>query len=545
MDDYQAQTASPDEQPLPVTDPNQSDALQELTPEIALDEEEQKGSNRSQFISELALMLFDQTHALHELDEMSRQVLGLAAMMTVQSQRLGKKKPLKAVYKLIKTEFGDELIPGVEDTLALVIALQTDRIRRKDIFKLDLSPMRQRAILTLAALLKIAAGLDASESQSTRIQHVALAPEGMWIVVNGPDAQGDAAAAEHEARLWEKIGYPSLAIFEPAEAQLLKAYYTDKVEMIPVLPSDPLAEAGRKVMLQQFIAMLSMEEGTRKGEDIEALHDMRVATRRLRASFEVFGEAFEAKILKPHLKGLRATGRALGQVRDLDVFMEKAQLYLNGLPQDEPHDLDLLLQAWQTQREQARASMLDYLDSKEYQSFKESFNIFVNSPGVGAVPLPKGNPTPNLVRELAPALIYERLAAVRAYDGVIAGAPVEQLHALRIEFKKMRYTVEYFRDVLGPQSKMIINEFKGLQDHLGDLNDAQVAIHILQDFLKEQSRKAKSGEQIPEAEIQAIIDYQAYRQAERDRLKETFPEAWAHFNSPEFMQQLALAISVL
>ncbi len=89
--------------------------------------------------------------------------------------------------------------------------------------------------------------------------------------------------------------------------------FPQPAEKIGILPDDSLAEAGRKVMRYHFAQMLRHEEGTRLGEDIEALHDMRVATRRLRAAFEVFGEAFEPDALKPHLKGLRATGRALGQ----------------------------------------------------------------------------------------------------------------------------------------------------------------------------------------------------------------------------------------
>jgi CHAD domain-containing protein len=152
---------------------------------------------------------------------------------------------------------------------------------------------------------------------------------------------------------------------------------------------------------------------------------------------------------------------------------------------------------------------------------------------------------PDLVRELAPALIYERLAAVQAYDSVIPDAPVGQLHALRIEFKKFRYTVEYFREVLGSESKGIIDELKTLQDHLGDLNDAEVATQILQEFLKDQVKKAKQAGLVPESESQAIAAYMAYRQEERDQLKQNFPVAWAQFNRPEFRKNLALAISVL
>jgi hypothetical protein len=335
------------------------------------------GVSRPEYIRELVLTLFDQTQPLHELSEMNRQVLGMAAMMVDQSLHLTKKKPLKAVQKMIKSEFGDEQTLGMEEMLAPVIALQTERVRRKDGVRMDLPPLEQRAILTLAALLKIAAGLDASESQSTRITQVESAREGMWIVVDGPQVQVDAPAAEREARLWEKIGYPKISVLEQAEAERIKESYSPVIEVTPISPTDTLAEAGRKVMRQHFVAMLKQEEDTRHGEDIEALHDMRVATRRMRASFEVFGNAFEAKALKPHLKGLRATGRFLGRVRDLDVFMEKAQRYLDELPQYAPHGLDSLLQSWQAQREKARAAMLAYLDSKEYQNFKDAFVAFI------------------------------------------------------------------------------------------------------------------------------------------------------------------------
>ena len=86
-----------------------------------------------------------------------------------------------------------------------------------------------------------------------------------------------------------------------------------------VQPDDLLAEAGRKVLRYHFTAMLRHEAGTRLGEDSEALHDMRVATRRMRAAFEVFGEVFRPKVLKTHVKRLRTAGRTLGRVRDLDV----------------------------------------------------------------------------------------------------------------------------------------------------------------------------------------------------------------------------------
>ena len=318
-----------------------------------------------------------------------------------------------------------------------------------------------------------------------------------------------------------------------------------KLKSPGVLPEDTLAEAGRKVLRYHFSQMLRHEAGTYLGEDIEELHDMRVATRRMRAAFEVFDGAFTRKAVKSQLKGLRATGRALGRVRDLDVFMEKAQRYAETLPEERRPGLQPLLQAWMDSREEARTVMVKYLDSGAYQNFKERFDVFVNTPGAGVRSVHSPFPTPHLVRHVAPMLIYERLASVRAFDSAIDTATLEQFHALRIEFKKLRYTLEFFREVLGPEAGAVIEEIKSMQDHLGDLNDALVATQILRDFLLEWDAQQAA---LPVAERTApapVLDYLAVRYAERQNLEQTFRQAWERFNQPELHLNLAQAVSVL
>ncbi len=306
-----------------------------------------------------------------------------------------------------------------------------------------------------------------------------------------------------------------------------------------VTPDDSLAEAGRKVMLFQFNEMLSHEAGTRLGADIEELHDMRVATRRMRAAFDVFGEAFHAKVVKTHLKGLRATGRALGRVRDLDVFIEKAGAYRLTLAPEAQPGLDLLLEMWGRERDLARATMLEHFDSPAYAHFKRDFSAFLLAPDAGVRELPAWPPAPSHVQDIVPVLVYTRLAAVRAFDGILSSASILQLHALRIEFKRLRYTLEYFAEILGKESKLVVSEIKGMQDHLGDLHDAQVACQILSEFLDHwedgQANLLLQERQSPGP----VLDYLTYRHAERHHLLVTFPQVWAHFNRPELRQVLA------
>jgi CHAD domain-containing protein len=346
--------------------------------------------------------------------------------------------------------------------------------------------------------------------------------------------------------LWAKLGYPEFEVLTSDEASIRRLPFPEETEKIGLAAGDPLSEAGRKALRFQFARMLGQEAGTRLGDDIEALHHMRVATRRLRAAFEVFDVAFESGELKPYRRGLRQAGRALGKVRDLDVLMDKARKYIAGLPEDRRQGLDPLLEYWTAQRAAAREEMLAYLDGKDYADFKRQFNIFLNTPGAGARPVPPGQPVPHTVRDLAPALIYERLAAVRAYAPLLADAPVETLHALRIEFKKLRYTVEYFQEALGKRSKIVLDLCKQLQDHLGDLNDAEVAAHLLHQFIDEWDAGQNALPIHERRHIGEVVNYLAYNHAERHRLMSTFQNVWhKRFEHSAFRRSLAQAVSVL
>jgi CHAD domain-containing protein len=316
-------------------------------------------------------------------------------------------------------------------------------------------------------------------------------------------------------------------------------------------PDDPMSEAGRKTFRFHYRRMLYNEPGTRLGEDIEALHDMRVATRRMRAAFRIFGGYYEPKAVAPYLKGLKRTGRALGPVRDLDVFRAKVQAYLSSLPESQQGSLDGFLVVLEAQREAARQRMLTHLDSEKYARFKERFGQFVETEGMGSQPPTlRGEPRPYRVRHVAPMVVYERLAAVRAYDEwvTIPNPPLERLHALRIACKRLRYTLEFFREVLGPNSRTVVNEIVTMQDHLGALQDVVVARRILGETLERGTWGDEAvGGSIPEAaaDTAGVEDYLVAKEAEMQHLLDTFPEAWQRITGTEFSHMVAEAVVVL
>jgi CHAD domain-containing protein/transposase len=314
---------------------------------------------------------------------------------------------------------------------------------------------------------------------------------------------------------------------------------------IGLKPTDTMAEAGRKVLGFHFAQMLKHESGARLGEDIEALHDMRVATRRMRAALRVFGSAFAKKKHKRLKEGLQATGRALGPVRDLDVLLDKLKHYQQELPEQDRPGLNALVDAWDSQRQAARTRMLAYLDSQEYLRFKQYLLKFVETKGFGARPQPQGQPTAQQLQYIVPRLIYSRYEEVGAYEPLLKNASLETLHQLRLTFKAFRYTLEFFQELLGKEGRAVIGELKAMQDHLGALNDAQVTSQLLHDFQVEWD---KQQAELPLAERQSPAQVMGYLNStieERHRLLVSFPQAWANFNRPAFRRQLARAVGKL
>jgi CHAD domain-containing protein len=497
---------------------------------------------------DLALEMFDSCQPIHHLPQDQRRILEVAALLQHLTENQEDEHSNKSGYLFILshplTDLTDDENKLVETILASLHgkAAYPDAPNKREQI---LSPAEHEA-LTLAALLRMAHGLDASRTQATVINSVDIQDSKIIIQVNGPQARTDARKAMKSSKLWtrlygQKIRVEAVYQFDQEPDERLKELLAKTKPGIE--PQDDLAEAGRKVMGYHFAQMILHEAGTRLGEDIEELHDMRVATRRMRAAFEVFGASFDPKTTKPLLKGLRATGRALGRVRDLDVFMEKAQQYLETVPQEQRAGLNPLLSLWENERLVDRAEMLEYLDSQDYATFKKRFLKFVTTPGAGSKQYAEH--TPNQVMLVVPILVYTRFAAVRSYGPLLESATIDQLHALRIEFKKLRYTLEFFSEVLGPENKDLINRIKILQDHLGDLNDADVACAILREFLDNWEARQVHLPIIERENPEPVVAYLASKHAERYLLTTTFQEAWQRFDQPQVRADIASAVSVL
>jgi CHAD domain-containing protein len=148
--------------------------------------------------------------------------------------------------------------------------------------------------------------------------------------------------------------------------------------------------------------------------------------------------------------------------------------------------------------------------------------------------------------------IYERAAALLAYDEWVSGPDVslKRLHQLRIASERLRCALEFFEEVLAPQTGDLIKQMKRLQDHLEDLQDAVAASELLRNFLtwgtwgRAKDRKAARAPKEPIV-APGVVSYMAATQTELKRQLSTFPDVWAYFQSPEFKQSMAVVLATL
>jgi CHAD domain-containing protein len=250
-------------------------------------------------------------------------------------------------------------------------------------------------------------------------------------------------------------------------------------------------EPLRKAMQAQLDRLLELEAAVREHADPEAVHRMRVATRRLRA----------ARRFVPALAAagepLRELADALGRVRDLDVFIA-------GLRQD----------AAAAGSEEERAAIERIVDARTRERCARHAELVraLDGPAMGEVrALCERLAAAEGPNGRAPKLIRKSLRRLRRRGRGLRAATGEQLHAVRIAAKRFRYTCEF----LAPALRDEIALATAIQDALGQLHDDQVAVGLLLRHLASANGEAGAVGRLIELRLQR-----------RDALLTRFQELW-------------------
>ncbi len=293
-----------------------------------------------------------------------------------------------------------------------------------------------------------------------------------------------------------------------------------------------MAEAGRKVLLDEFTKALAHEVGTRTDADPEDVHDMRVGMRRMRSAFHILRPYYKKRQIRRFGGELGELGTALGEVRDLDVLVKNLRDFQPSLDESLQDSFNEVMNELERQRMAARQEWVAILDSRNYAHFLKAFGKFLTSEGVGAKGTAKSKVQPTQIRHVLPGMIYEQLASVLAYDTVMEDMDATAFHTLRIAFKRLRYTITLFQDLLGSQSEAFVEDLKAIQDCLGEMHDGLAARERLLDLPEELQQGA-------------LAAYLAHLDEKESALRAHFFVLWAQFNSKRVQQRLASAVVAL
>ena len=192
---------------------------------------------------------------------------------------------------------------------------------------------------------------------------------------------------------------------------------------------------------------------------------------------------------------------------------------------------------WRQQRDSARSVLISELDSARYRRFVDDYRAFVLSPGAGALVVA---PTePHHVRDTGASRIWRAYEQVLAYGPVLRWADVPTLHQLRIASKWLRYTLEFVGEAIGPEAAPLIERVVAMQDHLGLMNDADVAAMRARALLVE-----RSGH-LTDAQATAIGRYLTVQEKEVARLKKGAAAPWRGVSGIVFRRGLGRALTAL
>jgi len=123
---------------------------------------------------------------------------------------------------------------------------------------------------------------------------------------------------------------------------------------VELMPGQPFAEAAGRVVGVRVEELFEQAEGVLDTGDIERVHDMRVATRRLRAVLEIFAPCFPADLHRELLGEVKGLADALGERRDPDVHIDALERFAAAVPAPERPGVQSLVEAFRA--EQARGN---------------------------------------------------------------------------------------------------------------------------------------------------------------------------------------------
>ena len=238
-------------------------------------------------------------------------------------------------------------------------------------------------------------------------------------------------------------------------------------------PKAPAIEHLKYSLAQHVGWLLAHDPGTRLGTEIESLHQMRVATRRLRAVLRTARPILLPAWVMSLQQELKWLSEVLGPARDLDVQIAYFMGESAGLPLRDRQLLTQFITHLRTQRAAVQQVVLSELTSARYLQLIQRLQHALQAPSVVESPM--------AISELAESEFKKARKAIRRLRPSPSDAA---LHKVRIKIKRARYAAELARWVVGKAAIRFMKAARASQDQLGIHQDALQAERYIRQFVK-------------------------------------------------------------
>lgn len=223
--------------------------------------------------------------------------------------------------------------------------------------------------------------------------------------------------------------------------------------------------------------------------DVDGIHDLRVASRRLRAALEDHRPLFRKRLLKRFRRRVRDVTRGLGKARELDVTLGLLRKWKRRAPLRLRKAILTVQRVLREQRDEQSASVdhsCALVRDPNYRHHAAELIASLKTPKECYVDL----------ASFRLAKRYRQLT--EAHDAWAQSGTDDDLHAVRVAFKKLRYSCEVFGPLYGPPMEEFIEHMKSAQEALGTWNDERV----LRDYVA----AAASTRPEPASELNLLVE---------------------------------------
>ena len=300
---------------------------------------------------------------------------------------------------------------------------------------------------------------------------------------------------------------------------------------------------GMQRLLPLLEAFSKEIEGVKTAQDIEHIHRMRVASRRLRAALPLFMSCIPERKYHQWLLEIQKMTRALGYARDTDVqiaFITKIIKKRGGGRQNDQKDIiasvkdtgdveKVLLLKLQKKRSKLQAAVLSDLEKLEKSGIIDEMRSFflMQTSEINKI---RKKSTPFGIPPVAALRISRRLKVLLSYERWVHNIDaVAEHHAMRIAAKRLRYTIEIYAPLYRLGLKKYLSRVKKIQEILGDMHDCDVWIDTVMIMLLKERSTYHMKEISINRQVKRVAGYRHFlseREKERKRLYLRYVRYW-------------------